>query len=319
MKNPKFSILTSCYKRGIYLPNIHQSLKSQYFRDFEWLIGIDHSNDDSLYLARELKSTSDINITIISANIHIGKSYIDNRMIEASSGDWLLWCDSDDWITPNCLSTIVSSLNHASSSIQNRPRIILADLKSFYNLTARIDYPKTYLSTWSELIETKLFAADYMICIDSKLLAAKRFPEVDFYIAEGYLWLDFHSQQTLYIESDLMIRNYLTDGVTRTRRIRYPRAKMLNFSKLLSTKLHNNSSLFYKLVLLIQYLRFGMHIHSLLTALRSLPNSRTVFLLCPVAIPIALIYFFSDLFQSKIERTDLVFASNAARVSVTLY
>ena len=101
------------------LPYVWMSLCSQRFKDFEWLVGIDGENDDSLPILNMLASQSSFPIKVISTDIHVGKSVIDNLLIESSRGDWVLWCDSDDFLLEDALFILQIALCNYNASVPN--------------------------------------------------------------------------------------------------------------------------------------------------------------------------------------------------------
>ena len=97
------SVLTSTMNRADYLERVYLSLLNQNFDDFEWIVGDDGSTDSTIEILKKLKKNAPFDIKIVSASVRIGKTTIDNKMIEWSEGKYIIFCDSDDWLEPNAL------------------------------------------------------------------------------------------------------------------------------------------------------------------------------------------------------------------------
>ena len=105
--SPKVSVLTPVWNRAEYLKRIYDSLCAQEFQDFEWIIANDGSSDNSLLVSLRLQEEAPFRIVVVSSDLRVGKSRMDNELLRASSGRLILWCDSDDYILPHCLKRVV--------------------------------------------------------------------------------------------------------------------------------------------------------------------------------------------------------------------
>ena len=105
----KISILTPTWNRGSYLPKVWEGLSQQTFKDFEWIIANDGSEDNTIEVVRELAKKSQFSVILINANMRIGKSRMDNELVKSARGEFILWCDSDDVLYPNALEVLIKS------------------------------------------------------------------------------------------------------------------------------------------------------------------------------------------------------------------
>ena len=103
------SVLTSTMNRADYLERVYLSLLNQNFDDFEWIVGDDGSTDSTIEVLKKVKKNAPFDIKIVSASIRIGKTTIDNKMIEWSEGKYIIFCDSDDWLEPDALFKLYES------------------------------------------------------------------------------------------------------------------------------------------------------------------------------------------------------------------
>ena len=96
---PEISIVIPVYKVEKYLPACLNSLIRQTFQDFEVICVDDGSPDDSGKILDEFaKKDSRIHV-IHQANAGAGVAR--NRGLDAATGKYLMFVDSDDWLEPN--------------------------------------------------------------------------------------------------------------------------------------------------------------------------------------------------------------------------
>ena len=105
----RFSIIIPVYNVEQYLNTCVQSVLAQTFTDFELILVDDGSKDTSGALCDEL-AQSDARIRVIHQE-NQGLSGARNTGINAATGEYLLFLDSDDWWTSSdCLQKIADRL-----------------------------------------------------------------------------------------------------------------------------------------------------------------------------------------------------------------
>ena len=101
---PKFSITSPVYNTSAYLREFFDSVLNQTFEDFELIMVDDGSTDGSLEICREY-ADKDNRINVLTQN-NQGAGPARNKGIENSTGDYLLFFDSDDWVSKDILDTL---------------------------------------------------------------------------------------------------------------------------------------------------------------------------------------------------------------------
>ena len=97
----KISIIIPVYNVAEYLPQCLESVINQTLKDIEIICINDGSTDNSLEILREYEK-KDGRIKIIDKE-NEGVSAARNKGIEVAHGEYLLFCDGDDWIeTDTC-------------------------------------------------------------------------------------------------------------------------------------------------------------------------------------------------------------------------
>jgi len=105
---PKISIILPCYNVEKYIAKSIQSVLNQTYTDFELLVVIDGSPDNSKAIA---ESFHDNRITIYEKP-NGGLSDARNYGLERALGEFVYFMDSDDWIEPDLAEEVILLMNN---------------------------------------------------------------------------------------------------------------------------------------------------------------------------------------------------------------
>ncbi len=106
----KFSIIVPCYNSFNKMENCLKMLERQTYKDFEVIIVDDCSKDNSYELLNEYKNNSKMNIKLYKNEKNSGAGYTRNIGIKKSKGEFLLFIDSDDYVSDDILDVANSYL-----------------------------------------------------------------------------------------------------------------------------------------------------------------------------------------------------------------
>ena len=95
----KVSIVIPVYNCEAFLPACIDSLRAQTLREIEMIFVCDASPDNSLSILRKAER-EDARIRVIAFEKNCGVSAARNAGIEAAEGEFVGFCDSDDWVEP---------------------------------------------------------------------------------------------------------------------------------------------------------------------------------------------------------------------------
>lgn len=104
---PLITIGIASYNYGDYILKGLNAIKKQEFTDYEILISDDFSSDNSVAVIKKyIKNNPDMNIRLLESSQNNGLISNKNRIIENCSGEYLMLCDADDWMSEDCLLKI---------------------------------------------------------------------------------------------------------------------------------------------------------------------------------------------------------------------
>jgi glycosyltransferase involved in cell wall biosynthesis len=227
----RVSVLTPSWNRAGLLENVWEGLRAQSGNvSFEWIVGNDGSSDATSQMVAGLAERSDFPVTLIEASVRIGKSCIDNLLVEAAAGEFVIWCDSDDTLHPDALRQLVDSWDE----------IPVNERTEYMGVSARAETSEGVLGeafevsmdgrAWNE-IHFKL-GADLTIMARSDLLKACPFDEVDFLIPETSVWNTLGTRKARFIDRPLSTKNYKQPyAISFTGKMQYNRGRAYALGK----------------------------------------------------------------------------------------
>lgn len=125
-KKPKFSIIVPVYNTEKYLKRCLDSISKQSFTDYEVIIINDGSTDNSSNII------SKYSYEVINQE-NQGLSMARNNGVKVSSGDYLIFLDSDDYIEKDLLKEI-------NESLFNNPDLVRFQIKEVFDNKDYINY-----------------------------------------------------------------------------------------------------------------------------------------------------------------------------------
>ena len=113
---PKVSIIVPVYNCEKYLPECIASLRRQTLADIEMIFVCDASPDDSLSILWQAKE-EDARIRVIAFPENRGVSAARNAGLDAATGAYIGFCDSDDWIEPEMFERLYGAAQEKDADI----------------------------------------------------------------------------------------------------------------------------------------------------------------------------------------------------------
>ena len=108
MNLPLVTISIPIYQCENYIINCLKSVVSQTYQNLEILLVDDLGNDDSMLLVEDfVQKNLHLNFKILKNKKNSGLSVVRNVGIDNAQGKYIFFLDSDDEITPDCISKMV--------------------------------------------------------------------------------------------------------------------------------------------------------------------------------------------------------------------
>ncbi|MDQ0581374.1 bifunctional glycosyltransferase/CDP-glycerol:glycerophosphate glycerophosphotransferase [Streptomyces rishiriensis] len=123
---PRFSVIVPAYKVQAYLHECLESVLSQSFADLE-LIAVDDRSPDACGEIIDEFAARDARVRAVHLPENVGLGQARNAGLERATGDYLLFLDSDDTLTPDALRAIADRVKETGE-----PDVLVYDYASTY-------------------------------------------------------------------------------------------------------------------------------------------------------------------------------------------
>jgi len=312
------SVLTPTWNRSGYLERVWLGLASQTIKCFEWIISDDGSSDNTEEIVRALAKRSDFAVIYIKADIHVGKVRMDNEAILHAHGEFILWCDSDDYLVPHALARLLCVWDSIPQSISSNfvgiTALAATNEGVVVNPFPNVDFLDV---SWNDLSEVHGVTSDMLFFARGCALKENPFPEVDFVIPESVVWTAIGDQQARLIPEVLKIIEYNADHcISFSGGMAYNRGR----AYALAASVRNLASYprtwqisAWRLITFIRYCVHGELYFS--DALRLWGDNSNTFLFC-MATPFAWLLAIKDALQGKVVKSHREFLVAKGKVKI---
>ncbi len=149
MENPKISIIVPVYNVEKYIRRCLDSISAQTFTDWECICVDDGTPDASGKICDEYAQKDSRFVVIHKENG--GVSSARNVGLDAAKGEWICFCDSDDWVEKEMLEILYNA------SIENNAEVTLGgyyltdDNKKYDTILPHeglLSMPKDFVTKW---------------------------------------------------------------------------------------------------------------------------------------------------------------------------
>ncbi|MEO2075953.1 MAG: glycosyltransferase family 2 protein [Bacillus sp. (in: firmicutes)] len=218
MPKPKITVFTPTYNRGYIIRNLYESLRNQTYKDFEWIVIDDGSNDHTQELFHSwLEDKNDFPIFYLKVE-NGGKHRAINRALDMASGELFFIVDSDDYL-----------INSALEKISGWERTLEQSNNQFVGISGNKGYSNHRIigETFDgEFVDaTSLERVKYNILGDkaevfyTHILRKYKFPEIDGenFITEAVVWEKIANDgfKIRWFNEIIYFCDYLDDGLTK--------------------------------------------------------------------------------------------------------
>lgn len=264
MKNSNLiSIFTPAYNRASLLRRLYESLVNQSIKNFEWIIVDDGSSDNTEEVVKDLIEKQELAIVYIKQQ-NTGKHIAINTGLDYAHGEWFFIVDSDDYVTPNALTTINRYINEKAQFTYGG----FAFRKSLENYKCvGNNFPNGLKEFEATIIERTVkyrVSGDMAEVFKTDLLRQCKFDEGfnEKFCAEGLMWNRTAKlgAKLLYVDEIVYICEYLPGGLTDNsvaNRRRSPKYATLVYKELAEVK---TLPIKYKLKAYANYWRFSFFV-----------------------------------------------------------
>ncbi len=317
---PKISVVTPTWNRSKYLIRVYESLLIQTYQNFEWVVADDASEDDTVFLIMNLANNCPFPVVLIQASVHIGKARMDNEAIAAANGDFILWCDSDDYLLPNALENLINGWDDIPFDVRDNYIGVVGLCKTtsrILNKNALFSIP--FDGLLDNLAVTNHMTEDAAPFLRSDILKKYPFPEVDLVIPESSVWSALGRWKARVLPCIVKEVDYSSEnGISFSGKMKYNRGRAYSMALTTKYKKDNPLSFMQKLWRTINFFRYCIHGDIGFKEAFSLWGNNSSKLMAFASTFPAFILALKDRVQKKVEKTHLEFDIATKYVDFTI-
>ena len=190
----KISVVTASYNYQDYIKEAVQSVLDQTYKDWELIIVDDCSTDNSVEV---IKSFKDDRIKLFINEKNLGLKETVKRGIENAAGEWIVFLESDDILTPDYIEKKVEiakkyyDVNLIFNDCEffgdkERIKKVTNDLKKTRKILKTKKYPRKMF--YNFYLSNKIFTFSSVMAKRNDLLNISFNPPMD-YLLDWWLWI----------------------------------------------------------------------------------------------------------------------------------
>lgn len=172
----KVSVIVPVYNVEKYIERCAVSIMEQTYNDLDIIFVNDYSTDNSIHVLNKVlkRYPNRKSVHVINNPSNRGLAFVRNVGIDAASGDFLVWVDSDDWIDKNTVEQLVIEYERTNADIisfesrwyyQNRVEVHkLPDFSNPKEMLIGQLSNKIGNSIWGRFIRTSLYKDNNIRC-----------------------------------------------------------------------------------------------------------------------------------------------------------
>ena len=203
------SIVTASYNYEQYISETIQSVLNQTYSDWEMIIVDDCSTDNSVEV---IKSFNDKRIKLFVNEKNLGLKGTVKRGIEEAKGDWVVFLESDDMITPDYLEKKIQIAQQYPDvnlifndceffGDEKRIELFSKRLKKTRKILSKKQYPCNLF--YDFFVSNKIFTFSSVMVKREELLKINFDPKLDC-LLDWHLWIQLaYSGKFYYVDEQL--------------------------------------------------------------------------------------------------------------------
>ena len=209
----KVTVLTPAYNRAYIINRLYESLTTQTYKNFEWLIVDDGSTDNTREIINKFIEDNVISIRYVFQN-NGGKHRALNKGISMIDNEVTFIVDTDDYLLDNAIEEITKIYE----KYKNDKSICgFSFLRCFPDMSMKFKKDE-YISDYITCRINEKIRGDKAEAYYTKCLKEIPFLEIDNekFLFEDYVWIKMAEKyKTVHVNVPIYVGEYLEDGLTK--------------------------------------------------------------------------------------------------------
>lgn len=210
------SVITPTFNRRHLLRRLYDSLLMQNFRDFEWIVVDDGSDDGTEYLVEEFNRDDKIHIAYYRQE-NSGKHAALRHGFQEARGTFVLVVDSDDELKPEALERIAHDVDvHAVGKHEQLQGLCYLSEHRNGDISGDFFPNSPWIADVVQMRYVSGVKGEKMEVFKREKVTAIKWPiTTEKFVPEAYLWNLILGQQgrLVFVNTVIAVRDYEPDGL----------------------------------------------------------------------------------------------------------
>jgi len=208
-KNPsrhyKYSICTPCFNSSNTIKVLYESLERLSFKDFEWIVVNDGSDDDTSLIIKKFIEKASFDIDFYDLNENKMVTYCYNFLVKKSKGEFLILLDHDDMIKQNALDRFNFYLDSFNIPQDKKIAGIISNCDDENGNLVGTPFPNSpFVDGFFEIMFDHGVRGEKFFCYKTEIMKEFNFPLEDKYVPEStVMWNISSKYKTIFINESL--------------------------------------------------------------------------------------------------------------------
>src|SRR3989339_597087 len=199
----KITVATPVYNREDCIGRCIESVLQQSQLPFEMLLVDDGSTDTTKEVIKKYKTENSI-ISLFEAPKNGGENYARNRCVENAKGDFILWLDSDDYLVPNAIESVLTGIDNNLGYLHYM--FLTSDRESEFKASPEFSQKK-HVTSFEDWLTGKV-SGDFVHVMHKSVFAGLPFfEEVRGFPGVNFIRIHRRTKKQLFINTLVTIRD----------------------------------------------------------------------------------------------------------------
>lgn len=175
---PKVSVIIPIYNVEQYIEHCARTLFEQTLQDIEFIFIDDCSTDKSVIILKKILRdypTRENQVIIKMHNVNKGVSYVRNEGLKIANGEYVAYCDSDDWVNQDMYEKLYNEAKRVNADVCYCDfNVVNNEFLTYRTVdccTNKTDFLKKYICEgltvlWNMLVKQSLYKKHHIQCIE---------------------------------------------------------------------------------------------------------------------------------------------------------
>ena len=269
---PLITVATATYNYGCYIHRVYESLKEQTFKDFEWIIVDDGSEDNTEELVQSwIEEKPFFPIRYHKFPENRGKMAATNQGARMAEGYWFMDIGADDALKPYALEHFMKQWDAIDPALKDEIGVLMTHCEDQHGIFVGNHYPSDPLicDYYEKQFVYRIMRDQSQLFKTQVMLEFPYYDKVDKHVIHSATYFDIAEKYKVYCFEDICLVYYRGEKNSlsyKTKKLRFIKGRQFYAERRINKYIHHipkNAVKKYKYLFILQtfvsYIRYSHH------------------------------------------------------------